>query len=559
MNDSELLQRYSQSRCEAAFTELVQRYMDLVYSAALRQVGGDTQLAQDVAQGVFIDLARKAASLSSRTVLTGWLYTSTRFAAAKLVRTEQRRHAREQEAYSMQDQQSEPVTEPQWEQLQPVIDAAMHELNEGDRNAVLLRYFEGRALADVGAKLGLSEDAARMRVGRALEKLRGLLTKRGVTSTATALAAMLAHQTVTAAPAGLAVNIAGTALASAGAGAGSTLTILKIMTMTKLKLGIISALIVAGVATPLLIQHQTQTKLGQENQSLRQQNEQLTEQLNPLTAENLRLSNLLARANESQSVQNQGSNELLRLRGELARLRADARQGKPGDSQSSSDPSIEAALKTWAARVTQLKQRLEQMPDKKIPELQFLTDKDWFDAVKNAKQLETDDDVRQALSELRRNVKSEFVRTLQQALRGYAAANGGQLPADLGQLKAYFQTPVDDAILRRYSLLQTGKAADVPNGQYLVAETAPAVDEEYDSVFRITLNGINTSSVNRVEDAVKQAGIQFAQANNGLLPTEPSQLAPYLKEPIDAAKIQKIMNKIPPGVTTLEQLNAALK
>src|SRR5947207_2000438 len=163
MNDSELLQRYSESRCEAAFTELVQRYMDLVYSAALRQVGGDTQLAQDVAQGVFIDLARKAASLSSRTVLTGWLYTSTRFAAAKVVRTEQRRHAREQEAYSMQDQQSE--SEPQWEQVQPVIDAAMHELNEGDRNAVLLRYFEGRALADVGAKLGLSEDAARMSVG----------------------------------------------------------------------------------------------------------------------------------------------------------------------------------------------------------------------------------------------------------------------------------------------------------------------------------------------------------------------------------------------------------
>jgi len=295
---------------------------------------------------------------------------------------------------------------------------------------------------------------------------------------------------------------------------------------------------------------------------LRQQNEQLTGQLNPLTAENLRLSNLLARANESQSGQNQGSNELLRLRGELARLRADARQstqGRPGDSQSSSDPSIEAALKTWAARVTQLKQRLEQMPDKKIPELQFLTDKDWFDAVKNAKQFETDDDFRQALSELRRNVKSEFVRTLQQALRGYAAANGGQLPAELGQLKAYFQTPVDDAILRRYSLLQTGKAADVPNGQYLVAETAPAVDEEYDSVYRITLNGIDTSSVNRVEDAVKQAGIQFAQANNGLLPTEPSQLAPYLKEPIDAAKIQKVMNKVPPGVTTLEQLNAALK
>jgi hypothetical protein len=118
---------------------------------------------------------------------------------------------------------------------------------------------------------------------------------------------------------------------------------------------------------------------------------------------------------------------------------------------------------------------------------------------------------------------------------------------------------VDDAMLARYSLLQTGKIADVPSGQYLVTETAPPVDDEYDTVHKITLNGLNTSSVSRIEDAVKQAGIEFAKANNGLLPTEPSQLGPYLKEPIDPAKIQKVMSKIPPGVTTLDQLNAAIK
>ena len=98
MNDSELLRRYAENGCETAFTELVKRHLDLVYSAAMRQVGGDTHLAQDVAQTVFVDLARKAASISARSVLTGWLYTSTRYAAAKIVRAEQRRHAREQEA-----------------------------------------------------------------------------------------------------------------------------------------------------------------------------------------------------------------------------------------------------------------------------------------------------------------------------------------------------------------------------------------------------------------------------------------------------------------------------
>src|SRR5438445_10206177 len=128
MNDRELLQRYVESRCEAAFTELVQRYIDFVYSSALRQVGGDSHLAQDVTQSVFVDLARKAASLSPRTVLTGWLYTSASYAAAKTVRAEQRRRAREQEASIMQELSREPNLEPRWEQLRPVLDDVMHEL-----------------------------------------------------------------------------------------------------------------------------------------------------------------------------------------------------------------------------------------------------------------------------------------------------------------------------------------------------------------------------------------------------------------------------------------------
>src|SRR3954465_15080378 len=150
MNDSELLQRYAETGCEASFTELVKGYIDLVYSAALRQVGGDAHLAHDVTQSVFIDLARKARSgLSPSIVLTGWLYPSTRFAAAKMVRGEQRRHAREEQATTMQELLRSDGPEPVWEQIRPILDEAMHELGERDRNAVLLRYFEGRQLSEV--------------------------------------------------------------------------------------------------------------------------------------------------------------------------------------------------------------------------------------------------------------------------------------------------------------------------------------------------------------------------------------------------------------------------
>src|SRR5580765_482104 len=127
--DGELLRRYAQSRSEESFGELVQRHLDLVYSAALRQVNGDTHLAQDVAQSVFADLARKAASLADRSALTGWLYTSTHFAAAKAVRTERRRQAREQEAHIMKELLYEPGPDLDWQQLRPVLDAAMHELD----------------------------------------------------------------------------------------------------------------------------------------------------------------------------------------------------------------------------------------------------------------------------------------------------------------------------------------------------------------------------------------------------------------------------------------------
>ena len=219
--DTELLRRYAEDGSEAAFAELVSRHVGLVYAAALRQVGGAAHRAQDVAQTVFVALARQAAPLSRRKEIVGWLYTSTHHVAAKMKRTEQRRAQREQAAHEMNESNADNRVAADWSRLRPVLDAAMHGLSDADREAILLRYFQNRRLAEIGQRLGLSEDAARMRVERALDKLQALLGRRGITSTTAALAVALANPALAVAPAGLAATITGAAIAGVAVDAGA--------------------------------------------------------------------------------------------------------------------------------------------------------------------------------------------------------------------------------------------------------------------------------------------------------------------------------------------------
>ncbi len=263
-DDIALLKQYAEGNSEAAFAGLVTRYVNLVYSAALRTVG-NAHAAEEIAQVVFIILARKAGDLSkgrrgvAATVLSGWLYQTARLTAANYLRTEIRRQHREQEAY-MQAILNEPESEA-WRQIAPLLDDAMGRLGEKDRNAIVLRFFENKNLSEVGAALGTSEDAAKMRVNRALEKLRKFFTKRGVVLSGAIIAGAVSANSVQAAPVALAKTISAVALAKGAAAGGSTLTLikgaLKIMAWTKVKtaIGITAGILLAGGATTMFISH----------------------------------------------------------------------------------------------------------------------------------------------------------------------------------------------------------------------------------------------------------------------------------------------------------------
>ncbi len=254
-DDMTLVREFAANASEPAFVALVERHIALVHSAALRQAG-DAHLAEEITQAVFIILARKAASLGSKTILSAWLYRTTRYAAADALRARRRRKAREQEAH-MQSILNQPDTDT-WAQLAPLLDDALAELGETDRTALVLRFFENKTAREIAGALRMEEAAAQKRVARALEKLRAIFVKRGVTLTATVIAGAVAANSVQAAPAGLAVKVS--VIAAKGLAVTTSVTTLvngalKIMTYAKLKLagGIAAGILLAGGAMTVAV------------------------------------------------------------------------------------------------------------------------------------------------------------------------------------------------------------------------------------------------------------------------------------------------------------------
>jgi RNA polymerase sigma factor (sigma-70 family) len=272
-DDLTLLREYARNNSEEAFAALVSRHVNLVYSVALRQVL-DPQLAGEITQAVFIILARKADSLGDKTILPGWLCRTARYASANALTIQRRRQQREQEAYMQNiltggDDASSPSNEETWRQIAPLLDGAMEQLRQKDHDALVLRFFENKTFAEVGATLGASEDAAKMRVNRALEKLRKFFTKRGVSSTTAIIAGTISANSVQAAPVALAKSVTAVAIVKGSVATASTLTLvkgtMKTMTWLKIKFALVvgtAALLAGGAATVAISQTSDGDKLS---------------------------------------------------------------------------------------------------------------------------------------------------------------------------------------------------------------------------------------------------------------------------------------------------------
>ena len=500
-SDLDLLARYSSQKAEDAFAEVVRRHLNLVYSAALRLVRS-SHLAEEISQCTFLELAQHCPDLKPDTILSAWLYKVAHRLALNVLRRESRRRIREQNALDMNTLHA---ADSEWNEIAPLLEEAMLALSEADRTAVLLRYFENKPLREVGLEIGVSEDAAQKRITRAVETLRKLLRGRGIAITASSLTVLVSSNAVQAAPVGV-INGILSALMTQSAVLHGTAALAKSLFMTTSQKIICSAMVV--VAAGSVIHHRVQLA------AIR------SEQLGPLLSEVRRLrmeadssSNRLRDLNaELESAQKEKS-ELLRLRGEMARLREDsqelARWRSAYAAAGNSRPN--EMLQAIVGRVDDLKRKLELMPEQKIPEFALLRERDWVDAAGEMKDA-SDAETRKGMAHLRTLAKNRMARILMKAIQDYTEINSGELPLTVLALQAYTRPALDPEALQRYKLVGSGSVAALkarkPGEQFVLQEQA-VLDKDLDARFRIGLEGYGYNVPNGRPGIDRQLGASF--------------------------------------------------
>lgn len=497
-DDQELLCAFAEQESQEAFATLVQRHLPMIYAAAFRQTR-DAHRAEEISLTAFTLLARKAGSLKTHPAVGGWLYTTTAHLAARMRRTEGRRLRREQEAHAMNEANA-PTGDVSDETLRPIVDEVVLDLSERDRIAVLLRFFESQSYGAIGQQLGLTENAARMRVDRALEHLRTLLQRRGIASTAAALGAALSAQATLLPPAGLGAGIA-TSASAAVASSG----LFFFMNTSLLKTGLAVAAVGLG-AGGLLWQHHENTRLQAEVAML-----QSHLRARPASA---------SRRAQASSDAPPNGDELARLSAQVAALQ--------------SDPAA-----SWQERAEVLRELMEQFPEFQIPELALATPEDWLDATKNAPK--TDADYRRALAQVRTAVLMRFSNHASAALKSYMKQNNGAFPSDPAQLEQHVANPLGPEVWQHYKISPASRFPSMKLGGDSVLTVKSPVDADYDSQIVVGPLGTGTMLVRGL--VIQPVAEAYRVANPGKQPASLADLMPYAKTNAQRSAIQADMAK----------------
>jgi hypothetical protein len=305
--------------------------------------------------------------------------------------------------------------------------------------------------------------------------------------------------------------------------------------MTTIQKSLIAATLAVVVGAGVYKARQN-SKLQKQIKTLQQQQAPLAEQLRQLQRELNDATNQLAGllAENARLKSNSNENELLKLRGEVAQLKA-------AEDQKENDP-LASAANAWLNRVKQLKQIAAENPDKGTPEFELLSEKDWLTVAMNAK-FDTDKDIQNTLALLRHRAEADFANQISRALQKFMKDNNAQFPSDFSQLQSYFENPVSDAILSRWQVLPQSTLPSYPNmgGDFVITEKAP-IDPNLDFRFIIGPDGFsNNSYLNPDMYTLAPAITAFANANNGKQPTEFSQIQPFLTTPEQQAAFQKLI------------------
>lgn len=522
MSDAELLQHYVQNRSTDAFSTLVQRHVDLVYSVARRQTGSAT-LAEDAAQSVFIELARTAHRIKAGTPLVAWLHVVSRRIGLNTRRDAACRRAHEIAAAT--DAAMKPDSAPPaWTEIEPLLDEAVESLPEPDRAAILLRFFENKSFRDVGTALGTSDDAAQKRVTRALDHLRAFFGRRGLTTSAAALATTLSTHAVQPAPALLAATIASSAALIVTAIPSATSVGLKqllaLATRKTLATAVCAAALAAAVyETVVVVNLRGEIRAGEQN-----------------------LDRLAATARLAGVDADAALRELWRS--------FPSGFGPPNRFTSGSDDALTAEITAWLDRASGLRQALADRPELRIPELQLLTNENWMAAAQQIHSASLDSisgrteiDFTPNLASLRRTAQRNLIEATYGAVQKFRLQHGGALPEDLDQLVPFFPAPFDPVIFSRYDVVsENGRlaVAEKPDGAINPAQLA-YFEYRVKPPLPVATKSITESPLQRI---VREGAQHFADAHGGTRATKPEELIPHLAQPMSPAQLAEVFAQL---------------